>query len=154
MRFVDAFPAAEKQSPRAQSLSFSVADVELGGTRMRAIFARPPSRLGWSIDVPAHASLSGSVGLLPAAWFGPGDGVVFQIGISSGSERHELYSRHVNPRRRNDREWIPFDVALDRFAGTHVQLHLDTAPSLSDRPLDTRNDLAVWGEPVLVVHSR
>jgi hypothetical protein len=148
---VDRFPEARKRSALPEPEAFSVYDVTIGGTTRRAIYARPPARMTWTIEIPDGARFRAHLGLREEGWDRPGDGVVFRVGISDGQTYTELLARQVNPNGvPGDRGWVPVDLDLSAHAGRTVDLILNTDHSLPGEPTSTAGDLAVWGEPGLV----
>lgn len=145
------FDAARKQ-PNAEV--FSVGEVELKGEKKRAVAVAPTSgtRLTWNITVPDDGWLWVSVGLKPEAWDKPGDGVKFHVGVSDGRAYEQLFTQHVDPYGNpSDRRWIPVKIDLSAYAGEQVALIFNTNSSEPGKGDNQDNDLAVWGEPEIVV---
>lgn len=142
------FPGAEKRGAAEQT--FAIKDEMIGGETKRAIYTQPPSRIIWRILVPADAELRVALGVDEEAWRAEGDGVLFRIGVSDGTEYKELLARQVNPSGSEaDRRWIPVVVDLFAYGGRTVSLIFNTNSSLPDAGNDSRNDLAYWGAPVI-----
>ncbi len=145
------FDAAKKQ-PNAET--FSVETVELKGQSLRAIAVAPTSgtRLTWNVTVPDDGWLWVSMGLKPAAWDKPGDGVKFHVGVSDGRAYEQLFTQHVDPfGNPSDRRWIPVKIDLSAYAGEPVAIIFNTNSSEPGKGDNQDNDLAVWGAPEIVV---
>jgi hypothetical protein len=86
------------------------------------------------------------------AWAVEGDGVLFQVGVSDGSEFTELFSLVVNPYANPaDRNWHDLFVDLSGYAGQRVDLIFNTRAGPPDPPSDDRRgDAALWAEPKIV----
>jgi len=131
--------------------AFDRVALQIGWSRRRAIRATAPSVMSWRLTVPAHARLRTSLALDPDAWDRSGDGVVFLVRAVHGGATTALLTRTVDPRHvPADRQWIPIDVDLSRFAGQSIALELVTEASLPGRPQDAGYDWAVWGAPRIV----
>ena len=145
---VDRFPEADKRTS-AGSLheAFAVQDVTIHGEMKRSIFALPPSRIIWKVDVPAGAVLETSFGMREDSWTVDGDGVTFRVGISDGQRFQDFARRWLNPRSRaEDRGWFPVRVDLAPYAGRRVEVIFNTEPNFN-----SVHDAAVWGAPRIVV---
>ena len=136
---------------------FEVVDASLAGERMKAIYAKQPSRIVYSLTVPQDAWLKVSLGLKEEAWTMQGDGVLFLIGASVGQNWSELFSLVVNPfGNPSDKGWKEITVDLSPYAGQTMDLVFNTysspGPSPGQPPKDDRNgDMALWGNPRVVV---
>ena len=134
---------------------FTLRDAALGSESRHAIALDPASgttRLTWRVRVPEDAWLDVAVGLDPAAWDKPGDGVLFRFGVSDGRTYEPLFSQYVNPSANTgDRKWIPVMVDLSAYAGEDVDLIFGTNPSEPGKAENRDNDLALWGAPRVVV---
>jgi hypothetical protein len=72
--------------------------------------------------------------------------------VSDGRAYDPLFSQHVDPfGSPADRRWIPVWVDVSAYGGEEVDVILNTLSSQPKKEGDLRNDLAVWGEPVIVV---
>jgi hypothetical protein len=151
INLVDRFDAATK---RPDPSSFTVGDIALNGETKRAISVAPSigTRLIHKVFVPDDGWLSVAVGLKPEAWTQEGNGVLFIVGVSDGRSFEPLFSQHVNPfSNQGDRKWIPVMVDLSAYAGEEIELIFNTYSSPAGKPDDQRGDLAVWGQPEIVV---
>jgi hypothetical protein len=145
------FAGAEK---RPTPELFSSIDATLAGETKKAIAVAPTvsTRLIWKVRVPDDGWLWVSVGMRPESWEKEGDGVKFMVGVSDGRAFEPLFEQHVNPYANpGDRKWIPVRVDLSTYAGEEVDVIFNTFASLPGQGPDERNDLALWGEPQLVV---
>lgn len=150
LSLVDAYPDTIKRSPYGEIEAFSVYDATVGGTTRRVVYARSPGRIIWTMTPPPASELRAWLALRPEAFTQEGNGVVFRIGVSDGRSYRESVTRHVNPFVvLDDRRWIPVVVDLRPFAGRSVDIVFNTDPSPHGVPADGRNDLALWGEPVV-----
>jgi hypothetical protein len=148
---IEQLPMAKDRRPSADV--FSVVDATLAGKREQAILTKQPSRIKYNVTVPDEAWLKFSLGLLEESWTIPGDGVLFQIGVSSGPEYVELLSLVVNPYGNpTDRGWQPLVLDLSQFAGENVDLIFNTYASPPPNPdKDHNGDAALWGAPRIVI---
>ena len=150
MSLVDAYPDVIKRSPYGEIEAFSVYDATVGGESRRVVYARSPARLIWKLTPPPASELRAWLALRPEAFTQEGNGVVFRIGVSDGRTYHEGVTRHINPFVvADDRRWISVAMDLRPFAGRPVDIIFNTDPSPHGVPADGRNDLALWGEPVV-----
>jgi len=148
---VQLFGTAEKR-PNADL--FSVVDATLAGEMRKAIAISPVSgtRIVWKVRVPDDGWLWVSVGMQPEAWEKEGNGVKFLVGVSDGRAFEELFSQHLNPfANQADRKWVPVRVDLSTYAGEEVDIIFNTYSSTAGQPDDHLNDLALWGNPEIVV---
>jgi hypothetical protein len=136
---------------------FSMVEATLAGETLPAIQVTKPSRIKWDITVPDDAWFAFSLGLKEEAWSVKGDGVLFLIGVSDGIQFDELLSLTVNPfANEADRRWLHLTVDLSPYAGKTVELILNTYASPPPAPgtkpqADENGDLALWGNPRLIV---
>ena len=150
----DRIASVEGVQKRPEPGIFTLGDVTLNGETKRAIAVTPVagSRLTWKVRVPEDGWLNVAVGLKPEAWEKEGDGVLFTVGVSDGRTYDPLFSQHVDPfGSPADRRWIPVWVDVSAYGGEEVDVILNTVASQPKKEGDLRNDLAVWGEPVIVV---
>jgi hypothetical protein len=108
----------------------------------------------WTIDVPPAARVRAWVALRPDAWEREGDGVVFRIGISVSGKYEVLARAQVDPHGHpGDRRWTLVEAPLDAYAGKRVSLVFSTDASDDPSRGDSRNDLALWGDPAVVTRD-
>lgn len=148
---VEQLPTAKDRRPSPDV--FSVVDATLGGQRERAILTRQPSRIKYNLTVPDEAWLKFSLGLLEESWTVQGDGVLFQIGVSSGPQYVELLNMVVNPYANpSERGWQQLVLDLSQFAGENVDLIFNTYSSPAPNTgKDSNGDAALWGAPRIVI---
>lgn len=145
------FDSAEK---RPAPDTFSVVDATLNGEPKRAIAVQPGAgtRLIYKVRVPENGWVRVDVGLKPEAWKQEGDGVLFMVGISDGRAFDQLFTQHVHPyANEGDRRWITSMVDVSNYAGEEVDLIFNTFASPPGRGSDQRADLALWGQPQIVI---
>jgi hypothetical protein len=146
---ISTFATAEKKPAAA---TFEVIDADLNGDKKRAIFVVPPTRSTWKVRVPDDGFLKVDLGMKPEAWDKEGNGVWFYVGVSDGHAFEELFSHHLDPfANKSDRRWVPVFVDLSAYAGEEVSLVFNTRTSENGKPDDSRNDLALWGAPEIVI---
>ncbi len=152
---VSGFSSAQKRSNLPVDRAFRVETVTIRGISKRCIFAEPTSRITWRVTPPPYGWLSTSLALEPAAWDAPGDGVLFRVGVSDGHTYEELLNQVVDPAHvPGDRRWVAVSVDLSAYAGRQVDLIFNTNASSPGKEADTRNDLAVWGQPEIRAGGR
>ena len=145
---IERFPEAEKRTTMPSlHEGFDVQDVTIDGETKRSIFAQPPSRIIWKVDVPAGAVLETFFGMRPDCWTVDGDGSTFRVGVSDGQRFQDFARRWLDPyHRKEDRGWFPVRVDLAPYAGRRVEVIFNTEPNFNGV-----HDAAVWGAPRLVV---
>lgn len=151
LSLIDRFDAAEKKPNPGV---FAVEEVTINGETKKSIAVSPGmgSRLVFKSRIPDDGWLRVSVALKQEAWTQEGDGVRFMALVSDGRASDELFIQDVNPfLNQTDRKWIPVTVDLSAYAGEEVDIILNTYGSGPGKPVDLRNDLAVWGAPEIVV---
>jgi hypothetical protein len=152
IELIDRFDAAEKRPSDAST--FKIENVTIEGETKRAIAVTPTvgSRVTFKTRIPDDGWLRVAVALKSEAWTLEGDGVRFLALVSDGRASEELFIQDVNPfANPADRKWIPVMVDLSAYAGEEVDIILNTFASGPNKVGDLRNDLAVWGEPEIVV---
>jgi hypothetical protein len=153
---VDLMPLLPKAERRAAPMpvdeAIKAVSVTINGESKLCILQQGVSRIKFRLKVPGDAWFSASLGTDPASWDKEGDGVLFRMGVVDGPRYDELLNQHVNPvANASDRRWIPVAVDLSAYAGREVDIQLSTNPSPPGRPADLRNDLGLWGAPVITV---
>jgi hypothetical protein len=130
---------------------WSAGSITLDGNTLPAISAPPNGRLHVKVRVPEDGWLKVSLGLKPDAWENEGDGVYFFVGVSDGRAFEELFTQVVDPYDNpSERRWIPVSADLSSYAGEEVELVFNTRASAPGKGApDTRNDLPVWGAPII-----
>jgi hypothetical protein len=145
---VDRFPDAEKRTlmPSLHG-AFNIEDVTIQGETRRSIFALPPSRIIWKVDVPTGAVLETFFAMRPDSWTVDGDGTTFRVGLSDGQRFQDFVKKWLDPyHRKEDRGWFPVRVDLAPWGGRRVEVIFNTEPNFN-----SVHDAAVWGAPRIVV---
>jgi len=142
---LDHFDQAQKDGG-----SFTLVDATLAGDTKKAIAAPPNGRIHFKVRVPDEGWLRVSLGMKPESWDKEGNGVYFFAGVSDGKSFEQLFTQTVNPfKNAAERRWIPVSVDLSAYAGEEVEVILNTRSSGPGQPADERNDLPLWGAPVI-----
>src|SRR5215471_16707064 len=138
--------AAKKPSPTV----FQVVDATLAGETKKAIAAPPNGRITFHVRVPDDGWLRLSLGMKPESWDKDGNGVLFFAGVSDGRTFEKLFEQVINPHANpSERRWIPVAVDLSAYAGEEMDIILNTRSSPAGQPDDPRNDLPLWGAPII-----
>ena len=145
---LDRLDTAQMESPAGMHVGFSRVEEVINGFSPPALFAHPPSRVTWRVNVPARKPvLKTNIALRPYVWEHRSDGVGFDIAITDGSHATSV-SRFLNPgRQMNDRAWVEMAVDLSEFAGRSVEIALATSPGPNG---NVGWDWALWGDPRIV----
>lgn len=144
----DQLDTARLESPMGMHGGFSRIEEVINGLSPAALFAHPPSRVTWTVTVPARKPLLKTyVALRPYVWEHRSDGVTFDVSVSDG--RHETRTtRFLNPGYRlNDRAWVEMNLDLSEFAGRSVEVSLATSAGPTG---NLAWDWALWGNPRIV----
>jgi hypothetical protein len=129
---------------------FTVVDADLAGDVKKAVAAPPNGRLTFHVRVPDDGWLRVSLGMKPESWDKDGNGVLFYAGVSDGRSFEKLFEQVLNPHANpSERRWIPVAVDLSAYAGEEMDVIFNTRASPAGQPEDTRNDLPLWGAPVI-----
>ena len=129
---------------------FTVTDANLGGDSKKAIAAPPNGRITFHVKVPDDGWLRVSLGMKPESWDKDGNGVLFFAGVSDGRSFEKLFEQVLNPHANpSECHWIPVAVDLSAYAGEEMDVILNTRASAAGQPMDDRNDLPLWGAPVI-----
>ena len=148
--YVDLVPLFDQATKKPGPDGFQVLDATLAGETKKAISAPPNSRLTFHVRVPDDGWLRVSLGMKPESWDKEGNGVYFFAGVSDGKSFEQLFTQTVNPfKNAAERRWIPVSVDLAAYAGEEVDVILNTRSSGPGQPADERNDLPLWGAPVI-----
>lgn len=138
--------ATKKPSPAG----FQILDATLAGETKKAISTPPNSRIIFHVRVPDDGWLRVSLGMKPESWDKEGNGVFFYAGVSDGKSFEQLFTQTVNPfKNAAERRWIPVAVDLSAYGGEEVDVILNTVSSGPGLPPDERNDLPLWGAPMI-----
>ena len=138
------------QAKKTGNGDFTVVDANLAGESKQAIAAPPNGRITFHVRVPDDGWLRVSLGMKPESWDKDGNGVLFFAGVSDGRTFEKLFEQTLNPHANaSERRWIPVAVDLSAYAGEEMDVILNTRASPAGQPEDTRNDLPLWGAPVI-----
>jgi len=141
---------SEYQQAKKQGGEFALTDATLAGESKQAILAPPNGRITFHVRVPDDGWLRVSLGIKPDAWDKDGNGVLFFAGVSDGHSFEKLFEQVLNPHANaSERRWIPVAVDLSAYAGTEMDIILNTRASPGGVAEDTRNDLPLWGAPTI-----
>jgi hypothetical protein len=147
---VDLISLFDQANKKPNAAAFQVVDATLAGETKKAIAAPPNGRLTFHVRVPDDGWLRLSLGMKPESWDKEGNGVYFYAGVSDGKSFEQLFTQTVNPfKNASERRWIPVSVDLAAYAGEEVDVILNTVASGPGQPPDDRNDLPLWGTPVI-----
>jgi hypothetical protein len=147
-----AIAPSEKRAVLPMDEAFVITDATVGGVNKRAIFTQPESRFKWSLVIPQNGWLKVSLALREDVWTKPGDGVLFRVGIDDGHTYEDISKTVVNPYGNpGDRRWVDLALDLGSYAGETCNLVLSTNASPPGVPVNRDNDLALWGEPRIVI---
>jgi hypothetical protein len=141
VNFIDAFPEAVEKRPEGAD-TFTVTDVTLAGVTKRAIVAKNPSRIAWSVTIPENARLVLSAGIREEGWTMAGDGVSFRASLNDDEVLNLLVDPYGDPSARG---WQDVEVDLSEFAGETMNVFLKTFTGRTPQ-----GDLPVWGEPRII----
>ncbi len=141
LRFDQALIEAGRSRRPRSFMTAKVQPGQVGGEAKPGLFAHPPDQgqmhVDYLIKLPERpVRLIGFAGIRD----GQGsitDGVGFRVAVNG----EVWWSSDVTP----DDKWVPFDVALARYANRPVVLSL-----ITDSLGDFRCDWAQWGQPTLV----
>ena len=140
------FGAAEK---RPAESAFEIADYGAGGVRRPSIVSMAPSRLTWTLRLPARGSFRAQLHVRSA---GPADETLgFRIGVADDRVYEMLAHVQLSSTITG---WTPISVDLSRYAGRkwslfyrpderawRLILSVDAAPGARAR--------AAWGAPAI-----
>ena len=147
---VDLLSLFDHATKQPSASDFQVVDATLAGDTKKAIAAPPNGRITFHVRVPDDGWLRMSLGMKPESWDKEGDGVYFFAGVSDGKSFEQLFTSTVNPfKNPSDRKWIPVSVDLAAYAGEEIDVVLNTRASGPGQQPDDRNDLPLWGAPVI-----
>ena len=121
----------------------------IDGSWQDVLFQHPPSQLTYPVLIGPGSILSFGFGLDPEVWSeDKGDGVQFEVTLSSDAGGEVLFSSYIDPKtnfeeRRNYYE----NIDLSQYAGQAVEITFATSPGPNNH---TAFDWAYWIAPVLV----
>jgi hypothetical protein len=145
---LDRLDSARMESSAPMHTTFSRIEEVINGQSPPALFAHPPSRVTWTVDVPDQRPwFKTSVALRPYVWEHRSDGVTFDVIVTDGAHQSRA-TRFLNPGAQiNDRAWLEMNLDLAEYAGRPVQVTLETSPGPHG---DAGWDWAMWGNPRIV----
>ena len=147
---VDLISLFDQATKKPNAAAFQVVDATLAGETKKAIAAPPNGRITFHVRVPDDGWLRLSLGMKPESWDKEGNGVYFYAGVSDGKSFEQLFTQTVNPvKNAAERRWIPVSVDLAAYAGEEIDVILNTVASGPGQPSDERNDLPLWGAPLI-----
>jgi hypothetical protein len=147
---VDLLAQFDQATKKPNDAAFQIVDATLAGETKKAIFAPPNGRITFHVRVPDDGWLRLSLGMKPESWDKEGNGVYFFAGVSDGKSYEDLFTQTVNPfKNAAERRWIPVSVDLAAYAGEEIDVVLNTRSSGPGLPDDQRNDLPLWGAPII-----
>src|ERR1043166_5175903 len=147
---VDLMAQFDQATKKPNAAAFQVVDATLAGETKKAIAAPPNGRIIFHVKVPDDGWLRLSLGMKPESWDKEGNGVYFYAGVSAGKSFEPLFTQPANPfKNASERHWIPVAVDLASYAGEDVDVILNTRESGPGQAPDARNDLPLWGAPVI-----
>ncbi len=111
------------------------------GEARPVVYMHPPSSAATRLWLPKGATLKFAIGIDPAVWDKPGDGVEFQVAVRVGEKTDSLFSSYIDPKAKSeDRRWVTGTVDLGAYAHKEVELIFSTHPGAS-----ADYDWAGWG---------
>ena len=138
------------QQAKQQGGTYTVLDASLAGETKQAIAAPPNGRLTFHVRIPDDGWLRVSLGTKPESWDKDGNGVLFFAGVSDGRSFEKLFEQVLNPHANaSERRWIPVAVDLSAYAGEEMDVILNTRAGKDAGATDERNDMPLWGAPVI-----
>ena len=114
----------------------------------RTVPASPPSRLRYTVDIPARARLTFSLGIPAEHQNQPA--VEFVVKVRQGGWEKTVFTELLDPiQRPAHRRWVPAEVDLAPYAGK-ADLFLETR-GYEENAEDARR--AFWGTPAITVED-
>jgi hypothetical protein len=148
VNLLDRLDDARMESPAGMHVGFSRIEEVINGFSPPALFAHPPSRVTWNVNVPVQKPMfKTTIALRPYVWEHRSDGVSFDVTVTDGSHETRV-TRFLNPGYRlNDRAWVEVAIDLSEYAGRSVDIALATSAGPQG---DVGWDWALWGDPRIV----
>lgn len=121
-------------------------DVNINGINKKGLIEHAPSKIDYKVMIPADSSLNFSISLLPETWSpNKGEGVLFEILLTSEGKQRIIFSRYINPKlMKRERRWFDISVDLSAYAGKDAILSFITSPGM-DKKSNNDHCWAVWG---------
>jgi arylsulfatase A-like enzyme len=124
--------------------------VRLNDVVRRTVPASPPSRLRFTVDIPAGARLAFACGIAPDRHERPG--VEFAVKAARGGREEIVWRELIDPLNRPaHRRWVTAEVDLAPYAGRGVEVVFETR-GFDEGDGEARR--AFWGAPALIVPDR
>lgn len=129
-----------------------VSRFQVDGSFTDVIYQHPPNALSYPVHVLPDSVFSFGYGFDPVVWsVTEGDGVRFDIEISTQMGNYLLWSRYIDPKNvESDRRWFYESIDMGQFAGQDVNITLKTWPDSSANPGgNVVYDWSYWVNPRL-----
>jgi arylsulfatase A-like enzyme len=129
--------------------------LKVRGTSWNAILAPPMTVLRFKTRVPDRGVLRFGYGLTGDADASEGDGVGFEVSVSTSGTKRTAFAASLDPHRQpSDRAIFFRDIDLTAESGKTVELLFVTHAARSrsgveEQNADRRNDVAFWLNPIL-----
>jgi hypothetical protein len=149
--FLEEIPSANISSPAPHDVK--VRSISIGDETRESIQAPGKTDISYSVLIPQKARLEFGCAAAPHCWNKEGDGVLFEIVVSTGADREVIvHSRYIDAKTNPEaRKWFDETVSLTAFEGQRVTISLSNKPGPADDP---RFDAAVWSHPRLLGLAR
>jgi hypothetical protein len=135
-----------------EAVSFAQA-FTINNQKRAVLFEHPNAEVVFrDIAIPKNVVLQLGIGINPAVWDKPGDGVTFEVtAIDEKSNRVLIFSRYIDPKNvPDDRKWHDTDIDLKDFAGQTMSFLFSTTVG----PRGNGNfDWAGWSSPKIRLAS-
>lgn len=146
--FIDNLNKARKKVTQADSVR--EIKIELKSVMKRSVFAHPPSEISYSTIIPNNCVLSFAIGIYPSAYELIKNSVKFSIIIEHGSDKHQLFSKTLNPQKKpEDKGFFNQIINLNEFGGEKISITFITEGSEAD----VSYCWAGWGWPSLYIQK-
>lgn len=120
-------------------------DMLIKGEQRSVLLMEPPSvEVFPPIKIPPASILKFGVGVSQDAWLRDGDGMTFELSITSAElpQPVQIYSRYADPKNiLEDQRWFDERVSLSEYAGREIAFILTTSEGEAG---DTRADWGGW----------
>jgi len=146
---------ADIEAPGAEYIQNDYFTID--GQQRRVLYMHPDSKAHYVVSLPDADSsyarrkvqLVFDVATLPSSWEQPGDGVAFNVQVTTEKGIKQLFSTYIDPKSNQaDQHWQSHTVDLSAYAGQTVSLTLETGSGPAG---NNQFDWAGWGEPRLVL---
>jgi hypothetical protein len=138
---------AQVKTPTPNYVNLGRPEFTINNDKRVGFFEHPNSEITFE-DVPigSNAVLTFGIGVLPAVWDKPGDGVWFEIVVvDSNSDKSGLFSKYIDPKKNaSERKWHDYQLSLAAYDGKKVTFIFKTniGPNENDQ-----FDWAAWSTP-------